>query len=289
MASTVGREVLIPWIERRVRGARWFASSHKGIYSEIIVLFGDVGISLDERDIDSTALDERILPDASLEQLERIASQMGFPADLYGRESEGIWGESHLRMFISHVATHFEEVSRLKNNLAEYGISAFLAHEDIVPNSDWENTILRALATTDGLVAYLTTDFHQSDWTDQEIGHAMGRGMFIISIASGQTPYGFIGRWQAIRKGNSIMADIASKTVDACLRSGDIRERTVDAMIESFSSSESYEVAKQRIELLEKVRPHLTDTRKNRLKWAYRSNRQLYDCWDVQQQIGSFI
>lgn len=56
-----------------------------------------------------------------------------------------------------------------------------------------------ALFSMDALVALMTDDFHDSEWTDQEVGVAMGRCVPVISVKLGnRNPYGFIGRFQAL-------------------------------------------------------------------------------------------
>jgi hypothetical protein len=50
----------------------------------------------------------------------------------------------------------------------------------------------------DGLVALMTDNFHDSQWTDQEIGYAFARQVPIIAVRLGSDPYGFIGKFQAL-------------------------------------------------------------------------------------------
>ncbi len=50
----------------------------------------------------------------------------------------------------------------------------------------------------DGFVALMTESFHESDWTDQEVGFAFARGVPIIAVRLGKDPYGFIGKFQAL-------------------------------------------------------------------------------------------
>jgi hypothetical protein len=51
----------------------------------------------------------------------------------------------------------------------------------------------------DALLALLTEKFHESNWTDQEIGAAIGRQKLIIPLRKGIDPYGFIGKYQGIK------------------------------------------------------------------------------------------
>jgi nucleoside 2-deoxyribosyltransferase len=112
--------------------------------------------------------------------------------------AERIWGNNTFRVFLSHKAEIKEEATLLKERLAPFGVSAFVAHSDIHPTKQWQEEIENALASMDAFVALLTKDFHESDWTDQEVGYALGRGVPLIAIKRGKDPYGFIAKFQAL-------------------------------------------------------------------------------------------
>lgn len=109
-----------------------------------------------------------------------------------------IWGSKHIRVFLSHKAKFSRETSLVKQALARCEIAAFLAHEDIEPTDEWQLEIERALFSMDALVALLSEDFHESDWTDQEIGVAIGRGVPLIAVRLGKDPYGLMGKKQGL-------------------------------------------------------------------------------------------
>lgn len=85
------------------------------------------------------------------------------------------WGGSGFRLFLSHKSEVKKETAALKDRLALFGVSAFVAHEDIHPTREWQNEIENALHTMDAFAALLTHGFHDSDWTDQEVGFALAR------------------------------------------------------------------------------------------------------------------
>jgi hypothetical protein len=109
-----------------------------------------------------------------------------------------IWGDEGFRVFLSHKSEVKKETTELKKQLRLYGISSFVAHVDIRPTKEWQDEIENALASMDGFVALMTDKFHDSEWTDQEVGFAIARGIPIIAIRLGMDPYGFIGKFQAI-------------------------------------------------------------------------------------------
>lgn len=109
-----------------------------------------------------------------------------------------IWGDEGFRVFLSHKSEVKKETAQLKESLRLYGVSCFVAHEDIHPTKKWQDEIESALATMDGFVALMTESFHDSNWTDQEVGFAFARGVPIIAARLGMDPYGFIGKFQGL-------------------------------------------------------------------------------------------
>ena len=79
-----------------------------------------------------------------------------------------IWGDRGFRLFVSHKAEVKKEVAELKEKLGFFGVSAFVAHQDISPTKAWQDEIENALHSMDAFAALMTEDFHDSNWTDQE-------------------------------------------------------------------------------------------------------------------------
>ena len=111
---------------------------------------------------------------------------------------ERIWKPDCVRAFFSHKASYKTEAGNLKDELEKYGISCFVAHKDIKATKEWVQEIENALFSMDVLIALMSEDFHDSEWTDQEVGVAVGRNVLIIPVKIGKDPYGFIGKYQAL-------------------------------------------------------------------------------------------
>ena len=148
------------------------------------------------------------------EFIEEVFLEMEIPEDHEWRKESGllvagkrvvppdatkrIWGEDGFRVFLSHKSEVKKETAELKDRLRVFGISCFVAHDDIQPTKVWQDEIENALSSMDGFVALMTEDFHDSDWTDQEVGFAVARGVPIVAVRLGSDPYGFIGKFQAV-------------------------------------------------------------------------------------------
>lgn len=194
------------------------------------------------------------------------------------------WEKDRLRVFISHLAAHRKFTGELQDKLSLFGISAFVAHKDIAPTSEWQNEIERALATCDAMVALLHPDFHASNWTDQEIGFAMGRGVPIFSVRLGQDPYGFIGKFQAFNGVGKTALALAQELFAAYAKNKQLQGRIPEILVSLLEDSRSFDHAKARARLLEDA-PAGNKTLSERIRAAVRSNPQIKDAWGVPEKL----
>jgi hypothetical protein len=184
-------------------------------FSEIDTYFGAYNIPTDhEPSYNSKRVYvKEVLPKIDDEIVLQIADELKLDHN-YGKtttkplkpkEDSNLWKSGHFRLFISHLASFKVTISQLKNELEKYGISSFVAHEDIEPAKEWLIEIEKGLFSMDALCAILMPGFNESKWTDQEIGVAIGREVLIIPVRKDLDPYGFIGKFQGIQsKGKNI-------------------------------------------------------------------------------------
>jgi len=148
--------------------------------------------------------------------------------------TERLWLTGAYRVFLSHKSDVRKETAKLKEQIAPFGISCFVAHVDVHPTEEWQEEIANALASMDAFVALLTEGFHESLWTDQEVGYAIARGVPIIAARFGTDPYGFIGRFQALCCGwNDAPVAIAKLLIR--------QPRMLDAYIAALPRCKSFE------------------------------------------------
>lgn len=155
-----------------------------------------------------------------------------------------IWHRGQFRLFLSHVSAHKVAVSNLQRELALRGVSAFVAHEDIIPSLEWQKEIELALGSMHALAALLTSDFHPSNWTDQEIGFALGRGVTVVPVRLGSDPYGFIGKFQGISGSLAEPRKLADLIVKTLLNHKSTKQEVRAAIVSAWCTVNSYEKAK---------------------------------------------
>lgn len=121
------------------------------------------------------------------------------------------WIKNHFKLFISHLSSSKEQTLALQEHLKNYGISGFVAHKDIKPGKEWLEEIEKALHSMDALAAVIVPGFSKSEWTDQEVGFAIGKSLLVIPIQKGTTPHGFISKYQAINGRGLMTSKVAQE------------------------------------------------------------------------------
>lgn len=227
----------------------------------------------------------RMIEGADDATLAELGQHVGFNLqDTSQRVDPPFWRKGMFRVFLSHLAAHKVTAAKLQEACLGFGMSCFVAHSDIEPTQEWQTQIETALATSDALVALLHPEFHASNWTDQEIGYAMGRGIPVYSVRLGQDPYGFIGKFQAFTEKGTDLTALARELFESFRKNKQTQARIGDVLVSLFEESGSYAEAKTRIGHLEELTtwdPSFT----NRIRAALKANSQIYDSWNVPDRV----
>jgi hypothetical protein len=218
-----------------------------------------------------------------------IASDATSPAPgESGQDLSSIWEPGYLRLFLSHVSAHKVAVSALKRALDLSGVSAFVAHEDIEPTLEWQVEIERALASMDALAALITPDFHASNWTDQEVGIALGRPTLVIAVRLPANPYGFMGKLQAMRGNLARPTELADALVELLLRRPSTSARMRSGLVLAFERAPTYATSKKLIGRLESI-SGFTSSELGMLSTAVRDNPQVSDSLGVPARVSQLV
>jgi hypothetical protein len=114
-------------------------------------------------------------------------------------ERLGSHGGNAFRIFLSYSTGDKELAGRIAELLrTKYKAEVFLAHENLKVSQEWRGTILQELEKCHCLIALVTENFKPSDWTDQEVGNAIGRGKKVMSIFHQRKLHGFLEMYQGV-------------------------------------------------------------------------------------------
>jgi hypothetical protein len=177
----------------------------------------------------------------------------------------------------------------VKEHLAVRGIDGFVAHKDIGPTKKWVEQIEIALETCDALAAMLTTGFHESMWTDQEVGFCMNRRVLIIPVRLGIDPYGFISRYQGFTPASKDADAVSSGLFDILCNHDLTAEKMGPVLVSLFADSGSFAEAKQNVNLLVKYVKTWTPEMLREIQQAIEKNRQVRESFGVPNAVHSLI
>lgn len=189
----------------------------------------------------------------------------------------GSWSTANVSVFLSHTHPNRHFVGLVKYSLGYFGVSAFVAHDDIEPSKQWRDVIKEALRSCHAFVAFLHPGFHESKWCDQEVGYALATNSVMIPVRLGEGRRdNFLADFQDIVPAHENAPWVARRIVDTLLADPRTRDGTIRALAEGLVDSPNFEKTRELYELLaQQVRIEPEQLR--RLEYAVQSNRQVYD------------
>jgi hypothetical protein len=188
----------------------------------------------------------------------------------------GPWATDFFRIFVSHTYEYHKRVGLFKRLLEDKGVECFVAHADIAPSSEWRDAIRAALRTCEALVVYLTPDFRDSQWTDQEVGHCLATGVPILTVRFGAELHGFLERYQALNGETVKESELPDRVFGAFAAQIATRDRVADSLVLAFRRSPSFGTTSSLIDLARHV-PRFTAEQLDGLEHAARENHEVRD------------
>ncbi len=189
------------------------------------------------------------------------------------------WKAGHLRLFVSHRDTHKHTAHALARELEEYGITSFVAHDTIEPDAEWLVEINTALTTMEIMLALITDDFHESVWTNQELGIALGRGVPVISAKLGKTdPRGFIQSRQALKISQDELKEAAWALFGKLSDRLNATDRLRGYLVSAFCAATDFNETRRRFDRLKDLKGFTRDD-VSQIVNAFAKNSQLHNCY----------
>lgn len=165
-----------------------------------------------------------------------------------------MWANGYFRLFISHLTKDKIAARNLKICIKAYGIDCFVAHEDIRVSKEWEVEIENALFSMDALCAIVTPNFRNSDWCDQEVGIALGQKKAVLPISKKMMPYGFFGKYQALKSNEKNANEIAKALWLVITENIKTRQIYFDKFLSLIVNSATKDEALERLRILKECR-----------------------------------
>ncbi|MXY88128.1 MAG: toll/interleukin-1 receptor domain-containing protein [Dehalococcoidia bacterium] len=201
-------------------------------------------------------------------------------------EDPSMWEENRLRVFLSFTSSEGHYASDVKQALKRLGVHAFLSHMDIAPNTLWQQTIERALNSCDALVALLTPKYHESYWTDQEVGWAYGRNVPVIAVRLGVDPYGFIAEIHGV--GGGTPEEVAVEVLAALKRDERSAKKVDRSFAHALETSPSFTATRAIFPYVSAIE-HWDDSMLDAVERALTQNQWVDDTWYGSARVGRLL
>ena len=187
-------------------------------------------------------------------------------------------------VFLSYSHENRRIARSLKAGLEQFGMEAFLAHEDLSPSSNWLRVIRKNLRGCQVFMPLLTKEFKKSDWTDQETGFAVALRKVILPITVDFLPYGFIHEIHAQEMPKHMNAIVGWRVVKHLAKHTSLRDNIIDGLVQVCADSNSFIEAASNFEYLIELAPFSMHQMKSIFEAAIK-NRQIYDSFGAQSVL----
>ena len=182
-----------------------------------------------------------------------------------------------IEIFLSHADKDKKIAKRLADELSNYGLKVFVAHEDIVIGDKWESTLFNKIKECDLFMALLSENFHSARYTDHEVGIAYGLQKIIFPIRIDDTmPYGFMSKFQAKKISPEISKNEITKLFFTMVSKSEKGVEMINRMIDEFAKSSSFDKANQNSDILSQC-PEFSTEQLNSIADAFLHNDQIRD------------
>lgn len=186
--------------------------------------------------------------------------------------------------FISYSSKQKIIGGRFKSYLENYcGYETFIAHDDILGSTIWEEEILKAIKNADFFIPLVSKEFKESPFTDQETGIAVYLKKKIIPIKLDEiNPYGFIEKYQALQYKNDInkLALTIAQIGLIYEPQSSYHQKVLNSIVHAFCKSRSFEIANATIQILCKCND-LSSHQLMRIVKAIKANSQIENAYGL--------
>lgn len=192
-------------------------------------------------------------------------------------------------IFLSHSINDKQIAGKIKKKLDHFGVDIFLAHEDIEGGTDWKPKLYSEIKNCEIFIVLLSKNYHEANFTDQELGMALAYEKPVIPISiDGTMPYGFMEKYQCMKCDPEITNENIEKLMGLVMNFSDTGKEFIDLLIEKLSNAGSFEDATFWSRKLVSY-SKFTKSQINNIAEAYIKNNQIYGSFMASPNIKNIL
>lgn len=180
-----------------------------------------------------------------------------------------------MMIFMSYSSRDKKLAGQIKTRLEEFGITTFVAHDDIPGGSRWADFIRERIHDCRLFLALITKTYHVQEYTDQELGMAVYAKKPVVCISVDDTqPRGFARLFQYIpHHTDQGLERLGRDILDAILQEG--RTEKIDLTIGCLARSSQFDDSNSLAKHIDEG-AHLSESQARQLADVFVKNDQIH-------------
>ncbi len=192
-------------------------------------------------------------------------------------------------IFVSHSDKDNVMATKIGTLINDSYIEFFLAHRDISGGKLWRDVIHEKIKNCDVLVALVTENFHEANYTEQEIGAAwiLEKPILVIRVG-GIEPRGFVAETQWIKYDDQHSRNTAGEIVKFALTETSNSGKMVDTVVKMLIDAYSYDVSNYLSDIL-LSQASLTPEHITGIRYALETNSQVSGATLTRRNLNAIL
>jgi len=143
--------------------------------------------------------------------------------------------------FLSYHSNNRDVAKKIKEKLGEVGIEVFMAPDDIGGGSKFLTVMYEKIKSSQIFLSLLSKDYPSSEYSDHEIGIALGFKKPVLPICIDKTiPYGFLRDYHCVCSADVQITEKIQEIADTIFTLTDVGKEYIDLLISNLENSGSF-------------------------------------------------
>jgi len=183
----------------------------------------------------------------------------------------------NIDVFLSYHTNQKETAKKIKEKLETIGFQVFMAPDDIQGGSKFLSIMYDKIKTCQAFLALVSEDYPTSEYSDHEVGIALGFEKPVLPIClDGKIPYGFLREYHCVCSANMDIEQKIQEIADTIMTLTDTGKEYMNLLINNLENADSFVSAHHWSKKLSKYLI-FTSEQIIRIANARMHNSQIYD------------
>jgi len=150
-------------------------------------------------------------------------------------------GNPSIDIFLSYHRNNRDVAKTIKEKLEQRGMQVFMAPDDITGGSKFLSVMYKKIESCHAFIALISNDYPTSEYSDHEIGIALGFDKAVLPICIDEkTPYGFLREYHCVCSSDVDIEQKIQEIADTIMILTDTGKEYMDLLIHNLENTGSF-------------------------------------------------